>query len=100
MSKNSAQEKTEQASAQKLRKSREDGQVTRSKDLSTTVSLFGTLFVLKLTFASFYEGLQKSFRLSFLNFHASEISLEDLSLIMGHNLGLFVRLLAPLLVTS
>jgi len=100
MSKNSAQEKTEQASAQKLRKSREDGQVTRSKDLSTTVSLFGTLFVLKLTFAAFYQGLQESFRLSFLNFHASEISLEDLSLVMGHNLGLFVRLLTPLLVTS
>jgi flagellar biosynthetic protein FlhB len=31
----SSQEKTEQASAQKLKKSREDGQVSRSRDLAT-----------------------------------------------------------------
>ena len=43
MSNNSAQEKTEDATPQKLRKSREDGQVTRSKDLATTVSLIATL---------------------------------------------------------
>ncbi|MGE4408278.1 EscU/YscU/HrcU family type III secretion system export apparatus switch protein, partial [Pseudomonas sp.] len=36
---NSSQEKTEEASEQKLRKSRQDGQVTRSKDVATTVSL-------------------------------------------------------------
>lgn len=100
MSNNSAQEKTEEASEQKLRKSREDGQVTRSKDLSTAVSLLATLFLLKLCVVSFYEGLQQSFRLSFMNFHSSEISQEDLALILAHNLGLFVKMLAPLLLTS
>ena len=100
MSNNSAQEKTEAASEQKLRKSREDGQVTRSKDLSTTISLLATLLVLKFTFAGFYAGLEESFRSSFLNFNNSEITQQDLILIMGHNLGLFVKMLLPLLLTS
>ena len=60
MSNNSAQEKTEQASAQKLRKSRDEGQVTRSRDLSTTVSLLATLLILKFTFMRFYDGDRKS----------------------------------------
>lgn len=52
MSNNSAQEKTEDATPQKLRKSREDGQVTRSKDLATTVSLIATLLILRMVFSS------------------------------------------------
>ncbi|CAG8863192.1 Flagellar biosynthetic protein FlhB [Pseudomonas fluorescens] len=100
MSNNSAQEKTEEASAQKLRKSRDDGQVTRSKDLSTTVSLLATLLILKFSFMGFYEGLLESFRLSFLNFNASEVSQEDLRLILTHNLVLFIRMLLPLVLTS
>ena len=100
MSNDSAQEKTEEASAQKLRKSREDGQTVRSKDLSTTVSLIATLFILKLVFSSYYHGLEESFRISFLNFHSSEITQEDLGLILSHNLLLFVKILAPLLLAS
>ena len=100
MSKDSAQEKTEEASAQKLRKSREDGQTVRSKDLSTTISLIATLFILKLAFSGYYHGLEESFRISFLNFHSSEITTEDLGLILSHNLLLFVKILAPLLLTS
>ena len=100
MSNDSAQEKTEEASAQKLRKSREDGQTVRSKDLSTTVSLIATLLILKLVFSSYYHGLMESFRISFLNFHSSEITQEDLGLILSHNLLLFVKILAPLLLAS
>lgn len=77
MSNNNAEEKTEGASEQKLRKSREDGQVSRSKDLSTAVSLLATLLVLKLSVTSLYGELQRNFRLSFLNFHTSEISQDD-----------------------
>lgn len=100
MSNNSAQEKTEEASAQKLRKSREDGQVTRSKDLSTTVSLLATLLILKFSFGGFYVGLLESFRLSFINFNASEIGPEDLRLILTHNLVVFIKMLLPLVLTS
>ncbi|CAM3031395.1 flagellar type III secretion system protein FlhB [Pseudomonas plecoglossicida] len=100
MSNNNAEEKTEGASEQKLRKSREDGQVSRSKDLSTAVSLLATLLVLKLSVTSLYGELQRNFRLSFLNFHTSEISQDDLALVLTHNLGLFVKILAPLLVVN
>ena len=100
MSNNSAQEKTEQASAQKLRKSRDEGQVTRSRDLSTTVSLLATLLILKFTFMRFYDGLEQSFGLSFVNFKASEISHDDLQLILTHNLVVFIKMLLPLVLTS
>ncbi len=43
----SSQEKTEEASAQKLKKSKDEGQVARSKDLATTISFLATFFVLK-----------------------------------------------------
>ena len=95
----SSQEKTEEASQQKLKKSRDDGQVARSKDLSTTISLLVTLFVLKFSVVMFYQGLQDSFRLSYLDFRHSEVGLDDLSLILGHNLLIFIKLLAPLLLT-
>ena len=95
----SSQEKTEEASQQKLKKSRDDGQVARSKDLSTTISLLVTLFVLKFSVVLFYQGLQDSFRLSYLDLRHSEVGLDDLELILGHNLLVFIKLLAPLLLT-
>ncbi|RHW20094.1 flagellar biosynthesis protein FlhB [Pseudomonas jilinensis] len=96
----SSQEKTEQPTAHKLKNSKREGQVARSKDLATTVSLLITLLVLKFSFGLFYEGLQDLFRLSYINFHQSEISLDDLSLILGHNLLVFIKLMLPLLITT
>lgn len=95
----SAQEKTEEASQQKLKKSREDGQVSRSKDLSTTLSLLATLIALKFCVEHFYNGLKQGFALSFIDFRRSEIGLDDLPLVLGHHLVLLITTLLPLLVT-
>ncbi|WP_447744362.1 flagellar biosynthesis protein FlhB [Pseudomonas nicosulfuronedens] len=95
----STQEKTEEASQQKLRKSREDGQVSRSKDLSTTLSLLATLIALKFSVEHFYNGLKQGFALSFIDLRHSEIGLDDLPLVLGHHLVLFITTLLPLLVT-
>jgi flagellar biosynthetic protein FlhB len=95
----SSQEKTEEASQQKLKKSKGDGQVSRSKDVATTISLLVTLYVLKFSMASCYESLQESFRLSFLGFRNTEIGMDELPLILGHNVVLFIKILLPLLVT-
>lgn len=95
----SAQEKTEEASQQKLKKSREDGQVSRSKDLSTTLSLLATLIALKFCVEHFYDGLKQGFALSFIDFRRSEIGLDDLPLVLGHHLVLLITTLLPLLVT-
>ena len=97
---NSGQEKTEEASAHKLKKSKDDGQVARSKDLSTTISLIATLFILKFSAGLFMEGLSDSFRLSYIQFGHSEIGLDDLDTLLGYNLLVFIKLLSPLLLTS
>ncbi|VXC69202.1 flagellar biosynthesis protein FlhB [Pseudomonas sp. 8O] len=97
---NSGQEKTEEASAQKLKKSKDDGQVARSKDLSTTISLIATLFILKFSAGLFLEGLSDSFRLSYIQFGHSEIGLDDLDTLLGYNMLVFIKLLSPLLLTS
>src|SRR5690606_36214755 len=97
---NSSQDKTEEASEQKLKKSRDDGQVTRSKDVATTVSLLATLLVLKFTIVWFFDGIQQSFSYSYINFHQTEMGLDDLKLILTHNLVVFISVLLPLLITS
>lgn len=97
---NSGQEKTEEASAHKLKKSKDDGQVARSKDLSTTISLIATLFILKFSAGLFFEGLSDSFRLSYIQFGHSEIGLDDLDTLLGYNMLVFIKMLAPLLLTS
>jgi flagellar biosynthetic protein FlhB len=96
---NSAQEKTEQASQQKLKKSRDDGQASRSKDLSTTLSLLITLFVLKFSAGLFFETLDDSFRLSYIDLRVNPIQAEDLPLLLGRNLVLLGTLMLPLLIT-
>lgn len=96
---NSSQEKTEEASEQKLKKSRQDGQVTRSKDVATTVSLLATLLVLKLSAGFFLDGMQQSFSYSYIDFRQSEIGVDDLQLILTHNLLVFISVLLPLLLT-
>ena len=95
---NSGQEKTEEASAHKLKKSKDDGQVARSKDLSTTISLLATLFILKFSAGLFLEGLSDSFRLSYIQFGHSEIGLDDLDTLLGYNMLVFIKLLAPMLM--
>ncbi|SDT23073.1 flagellar biosynthetic protein FlhB [Halopseudomonas xinjiangensis] len=96
----SSQEKTEQPTEHKLKKSRQEGQVARSKDMATTVSLLATLIVLKFSFGMFFEGLQDLFRISYVNFHQSEITPDDLELVLGHNLLIYMKLMLPLLITS
>lgn len=96
---NSSQEKTEEASAQKLKKSKDEGQVARSKDLATTISLLATLLVLKAFFGFYAETVRESFRLSYVNFHESTISLNDLPLLLTANILLFIKVLMPLLIT-
>ncbi|HEX7764682.1 MAG TPA: EscU/YscU/HrcU family type III secretion system export apparatus switch protein, partial [Cellvibrio sp.] len=95
----SSQEKTEEASAQKLKKSRDEGQVARSKDLATTISLLVTLFVLKYSFGFYADTLHESFRMSYINLHQAEMDLNDLPLLLTQNLLLFGMLLLPLLIT-
>lgn len=96
---NSSQEKTEEASAQKLKKSKDEGQVARSKDVATTISLLATLLVLKYSVGFYADSLHESFRISYVNFHESSLGLNDLQTLLANNLILFGKVLLPLLIT-
>ncbi len=96
---NSSQEKTEEASAQKLKKSKDEGQVARSKDVATTISLLATLLILKYSVGFYAESLHESFRISYINFHESTLGLGDLQTLLANNLILFGKVLLPLLIT-
>lgn len=96
---NSTQEKTEEASAQKLKKSKDEGQVARSKDVATTISLLATLLVLKYSVVFYADSLRESFRISYVNFHESTLGLNDLQVLLANNLILFGKVLLPLLIT-
>lgn len=95
----SAQDKSEQATQHKLDKSRKEGQVARSKDLATTISLLATLLALKFSLPLFYQGMQDLFRIAYVDFSHSEIGLGDGALVIGHGLGILALLMLPLLIT-
>lgn len=94
-----SQDKTEEASEHKLKKSKKDGQVARSKDLATTISLIITLFALKFSAMFYLESLQKSFRLAYLDLQNAGTGLEDIRIIMANNLILLMQMMLPLLLT-
>lgn len=96
----SSQEKTEQATAQKLKKSRDDGQVTRSKDVATAVSLLASLLVLKFGFLAFYQHLRAALHTAWAGPAWRDLGRHDLALLAGEQIGLLADLLAPLLLAS
>lgn len=100
---NSAQEKTEPASEYKLRKSRQEGQVPRSRDVATMVSLLASLLILRSCSDYIYDGFANNFSLAYVNFSQSEVTPDDVALVLLHsmlNVGaiLLPLLLAPILV--
>ena len=59
-------DKTEKASAQKLKKAREEGQVVRSKDLSTAIGILVSLKMFSLMLPTYLESFRSLFRLVFV----------------------------------
>lgn len=95
---NSAQEKTEQATEYKLRKSRQEGQVARSRDVATMVSLLASLLILKFGVGYMYDGFATSFSLAYINFGQSEVTPDDVALVLLHSMLNFGAILLPLLL--
>lgn len=96
----STQEKTENASEQKLKKSKQDGQVARSKDLSTMISLLVTLLILNFLAAYFFDRINDLFSITFVDFNGADISPSDLPLLVSRCIILFIYILAPLTITT
>ena len=100
MAENSSQEKTEEASGQKLAKAKSEGQVSRSKDLSTTLALLASLLVLKYSVDLLFTGISESFAKSFVDFHRNPVTQEELLGFMGQNIWLIAKVLMPLLLVT
>lgn len=96
MSSQSAQDKTEKASAQKIKKARQEGQIPRAKDLTTSLLFLSVMlyFYYQLDHIASQVMTIFQFNLALTNADLADpwIAIEHL----GHSLGLFIQLLLPL----
>jgi flagellar biosynthetic protein FlhB len=91
-------DKTEKASAQKLKKSRQEGQVVRSRDLSTAIGILVSLKLFVYLLPTYYGEFLELFHQGFAPL-ASEGSLDNaLSIVFSTAIWLLVKMVAPLFV--
>lgn len=92
------EDKTEKASAQKLRKSREQGQVARSKDWSTAIGILVCIKLVTLLVPAYLEDFRSLFSLGFA-YLAGDGTPENLwSNLFSTSMLLFIKMLLPLFV--
>src|SRR5690606_21406229 len=94
----SSQEKTEQATPQKLKKAREEGQITRSRDLATMVSLLATLLLLRIFFDYMLGGFDQIVAGSYQNVAHSELTPNAVTQVLLNGILTFILILLPLLI--
>jgi flagellar biosynthetic protein FlhB len=89
-------DKTEKASAQKLRKAREQGQVVRSKDLATAVGILASLKLLVFLLPDYLESFRALFRLVFVPVGETGAIENALSIVFSSAVMLLIKMLLPL----
>jgi len=91
-------DKTEKASAQKLKKAREEGQVVRSRDLSTAIGILVSLKVFSLMLPTYLESFRSLFRLVFVPLGETGAMENAMSVVFLAAAALFVKMILPLAV--
>jgi flagellar biosynthetic protein FlhB len=91
-------DKTEKASAQKLKKAREEGQVVRSKDLSTAIGILVSLKMFSLMLPDYLESFCSLFRLVFVPLGETGAIENAMSVVFLAAAALFVKMVLPLAV--
>ena len=91
-------DKTEKASAQKLKKAREEGQVVRSKDLSTAIGILVSLKMFSLMLPTYLESFRSLFRLVFVPLGDTGAMENAMSVVFLAAAALFVKMILPLAV--
>jgi flagellar biosynthetic protein FlhB len=89
-------DKTEKASAQKLRKAREQGQVVRSKDLATAVGILASLKLLVFLLPDYLESFRALFRLVFVPVGEAGAIENALSIVFSSAAMLLIKMVLPL----
>jgi flagellar biosynthetic protein FlhB len=90
-------DKTEKASAQKLKKAREQGQVVRSKDLATAVGILVSLKLFVFLLPDYLESFRSLFRLVYAPLGAAGAVENAMSVVWSGAAVLLVKMVLPLL---
>ena len=99
MADNSSGDKSEKATDHKLRKTREQGQVARSRDLATAVGLVATLQVTALFMPEYLRKFQDLFIRGFADTSGAGALDNMLGSVWTDAAWLFVQMLMPLFIT-
>jgi flagellar biosynthetic protein FlhB len=91
-------DKTEKASAQKLRKARQEGQVVRSRDLATAIGILVSLKVFSMMLPTYLESFRSIFRLVFVPLGETGAMENAMSVVFMAAATLFVKMVLPLAV--
>jgi flagellar biosynthetic protein FlhB len=98
MSDPSQDDKSEKASAQKLRKSREQGQVARSRDLTTALGIFLCLQLTVFLIPGYLEDFRELFARSFVPMPQAGDLENANSTLFSASMVLLLKMVAPLLI--
>lgn len=90
-------DKTEKASAQKLKKAREEGHVVRSKDLATAVGILASLKLFVFLLPDYLESFRSLFRLVYAPLGAAGALENAMSVVWSGAAVLLVKMVLPLL---
>lgn len=96
MADNSSGDKTEKASAQKLKKSRQEGQVVRSRDLSTALGILISMKLFVFLVPSYLESFRELFAMSFTPLDGTGALDNAMSAAFTISMGLLIKMLLPL----
>jgi len=97
MADSSSGDKTEKASAQKLKKAREEGQVVRSRDLATAVGILASLKIFVFLLPDYLESFRALFRLVYVPLGETGALENSLSIVFANAGALLVKMVLPLL---
>jgi flagellar biosynthetic protein FlhB len=90
-------DKTEKASAQKLKKARDEGQAVRSRDLATAVGILVSLKLFVFLLPQYLASFRALFRLVFVPLGAAGALENALSVVFSNAIVLLVQMVLPLL---
>src|ERR1700739_2485030 len=91
-------DKTEKATQQKLKKSREEGQVVRSRDLATAIGILVSLKLFVYLLPMYFGDFTEIFHQSFGPLHSGGAIDNAMSTAFGAALWLLIKMLLPLFV--
>lgn len=98
MADKSTGDKTEKASQQKLKKSRDEGQVVRSRDLSTAIGILVSLKLFVFLLPGYMADINEIFHQSFAPFDSVGAIDNTMSTVFSTSMVLFIKMILPLFV--